>query len=160
MGNQVVSRYIADRINQETAAVALELTEAAAPFLPRTGAGSPPTSFDRHAGVAETSSSLYLFPNLVDQSKAGPNDLTFPEHLNRMLPQVLARDPAATQVFLAEALKPRETGKHTSTREMTATGSWTQRDTREASAEQGRIETEAFVNAAVQFIERWKTLRP
>jgi len=57
-------------------------------------------------------------------------------------------------------LKPKETGKHTSTREMTATGSWTQRDTREASAEQGRLSTEAFVNAAVQFIERWKTLRP
>ena len=44
----------------------------------------------------------------------------------------------------------------TSTREMSATGVWSQRDTREASAQLGREETESFVNAAVTFIEKWK----
>jgi creatinine amidohydrolase len=63
-------------------------------------------------------------------------------------------------VFLAEGLKPEATGKHTSTREMTATGVWSERDTSESSAAQGRAQAESFVTAAVHFIERWKVLRP
>ena len=77
-----------------------------------------------------------------------------------MLPQVVAGDPAATLIFLAEGLKPKETGKHTSAAEMSATGVWSERDPREASAEQGRRATEAFVDGAVKFIEKWKALRP
>jgi creatinine amidohydrolase len=157
-GNQAVSRYILDRINQETPAIAVDLTDAASPFLPKST--SKETKFDRHAGVSETSGGLYLFPTLVDMSKAGPNSLQFPEHLRKMLPEVIARDPTATSVFLAEGLKPEATGKHTSTREMTASGVWSERDTRESSAAQGRAQVQEFVTAAVQFIERWKTLRP
>jgi creatinine amidohydrolase len=77
-----------------------------------------------------------------------------------MLPQVTAGDPAANLVFLAEALKPKETGKKTSTAEMSQTGVWSQRNPREATVEQGRSASEAFVDAAVRFIERWKQLRP
>jgi creatinine amidohydrolase len=157
-GNQYMTAYVADRINQETPAIAVELGSAVGPLLTRETSRS--TQFDRHGGVGETSGALYLFPTLVDMSKAGKNDLTLPDHLNKALPQVIAGDRVATQVFLAEALKPKATGKHTSTREMTATGVWSQRDTREASAELGRRETEAFVNAAVTFIEKWRTLRP
>jgi creatinine amidohydrolase len=158
VGNQAVSRYIIDRINQETPAIAVELADAAAPFLPKSS--SKETKFDRHAGVGETSGGLYLFPTLVDMSKAGPNSLQLPEHLEKMLPEVVARDPTSTAIFLAEGLKPKATGKHTSTREMTATGVWSERDTSESSAAQGRAQAEAFVTAAVQFIERWKVLRP
>lgn len=158
VGNQAVSRYIIDRINQETPAVAVELADAAAPFLPKSS--SKETKFDRHAGVGETSGGLYLFPTLVDMSKAGPNSLQLPQHLRNMLPEVIARDPTASTVFLAEGLKPKATGKHTSTREMTATGVWSERDTSESSAAQGRAQAEGFVAAAVQFIERWKVLRP
>jgi creatinine amidohydrolase len=158
VGNQSVSRYIIDRINQETPAIAVELADAAAPFLPKSS--SKETKFDRHAGVGETSSGLYLFPTLVDMSKAGPNSLQLPEHMRNMLPEVIARDPTSTTVFLAEGLKPEATGKHTSTREMTATGVWSERDTSESSAAQGRAQAESFVTAAVQFIERWKVLRP
>jgi creatinine amidohydrolase len=158
VGNQVVTRYIIDRINQETPAIAVELNDAAAPFLPKSS--SKETKFDRHAGVGETSAGLYLFPTLVDMSKAGPNSLELPEHLRNMLPEVIARDPTTSTVFLAESLKPKVTGKRTSTREMTATGVWSERDTRDASALQGRAQAEAFVSAAVQFIERWKVLRP
>ena len=32
-GNQIITRYIADRINQETEGIAVELGDAAAPFL-------------------------------------------------------------------------------------------------------------------------------
>jgi len=158
-GNRNVSRYILDRINQETPGIAVELSDAAAPFLQKPKRQEK-EQFDRHAGVEETSSGLYLFPNLVDMSKAGKNEVTLPDHLQKTLPQVVAGDGTATTVFLAEALKPKDTGKHTSTREMTKTGVWSERDTREASADRGRQTSEAFVDASVQFIERWRVLKP
>jgi creatinine amidohydrolase/Fe(II)-dependent formamide hydrolase-like protein len=34
-GNQIIARYIADRINQETSGIAVEPGEAAEPFLKR-----------------------------------------------------------------------------------------------------------------------------
>jgi creatinine amidohydrolase len=163
-GNQFITKYIADRINQETAGIAVELGEAAQPFITRAprqpaAPGSMPV-FDRHGGVNETSTSMYMFPNLVNMKNAQTATLTLPEHMQKMLPQVAAGDPTATLVFLAEGLKPLETGKHTSTREMTNTGTWGVRPITDASAEQGRRETEEFVNGAVKFIERWKELRP
>jgi creatinine amidohydrolase/Fe(II)-dependent formamide hydrolase-like protein len=77
-----------------------------------------------------------------------------------MLPQVAAGDPATSVIFLAEGLKLKETGKQTSAAEMSTTGVWSERDPREATAELGRRATEAFVDAAVRFIDRWKQLRP
>jgi creatinine amidohydrolase len=160
-GNQIITRYIADRINQETEGIAVELGDAAAPFLSRNApASTQPRVFDRHGGVGETSTSLYMMPNLVNLEAAKRATLTMPDHLTKMLPEVVAGDPTATLVFLAEGLKARGTGKGTSTREMTDTGTWGQRDPREATAEQGRRETENFVAAAVKFIERWNQLRP
>lgn len=166
-GNRGTVRYLIDRINQETPGIAVELNDAAGPFFKLPPQDSKQDAkqdkiakFDRHAGVGETSDGLYLFPTLVNMSKAGNNELTLPDHLRKMLPQVIAGDDAATDAFLAEALKPKDTGKHTSTREMTKTGVWSERDTRDASAEQGRRINEAFVNAAVQFIEQWRTLKP
>ena len=97
----------------ETTAVGLELSTAVAPLQPSRAAGA--TKFDRHAGVRETSSGLYLFPSLVDMNKAVANDIALPEHLQSMLPQVMTGDSVLSQLFLAEALKPMETGKHTST---------------------------------------------
>lgn len=158
-GNQAISRYIADRINQETPGIAVELGEAAEPFLKRT-ARNEPREFDRHGGVNETSASLYLTPNLVNLSAARTAPLTLLPHLQKMLPDVVAGDPTATRVFLAESLKAEETGKGTSTKEMTETGVWSARDVKAATAERGREDAEAFVNAAVAFIERWKQLRP
>src|SRR5499427_8548272 len=161
-GNQYVTRYVVDRINQETPAVAVNLNDAVETMRSSapSGAASVAQAFDRHSGVNETSGALYLFPSLVDLDRATKPQLTFPPHLSRMLPQVAARDRAATMVFLAEALKPRETGKKTSTAEMSPTGVWSERDPREATVEQGRRDTEAFVDAAVRFIDRWKELRP
>ena len=161
-GNRVISQYIADRINHETEGIAVELGGAAAPFRQETR--SEPSSedpvFDRHGGVGETSSSLYLIPDLVDLSRARPATLTMPEHLERMVPEVLAGDPTALRVFLAENLKAEETGKGTATRDITDTGVWSVRDLEESSVERGRRGAEAFVEAAVAFIERWKELRP
>jgi creatinine amidohydrolase len=157
IGNQFMTAFLADRINQETSAIAIELGAAVDPLLPR---DTSSTQFDRHAGVTETAGALYLFPNLVDLSKGGKNSLTLPDHLQKVLPLVMSGDRVATQVFLAESLKPKDTGKHTSTREMSATGVWSLRDTREATLQNGREATEAFVNASIAFIEKWKALRP
>ncbi len=157
-GNRATSQYIADRINHETAGIAVELGAASAPFRER-GPGRGPV-FDRHGGVGETSNSLYLNPELVDLERARPAELTHPEHLADLIPDMMAGDPTASLVFLAESLKAEETGKGTSTRELTDTGVWSERNPADATAERGREETEAFVEAAVRFIERWKELRP
>jgi creatinine amidohydrolase len=158
-GNQAISRYIVDRINQETAGIAVELGEAAEPFVKR-ASRQETLGFDRHGGLNETSASLYFTPNLVNMAAARTAPLTFPPHLEKMLPAVVEGDPTATRVFLAESLKAEETGKGTSTREMTATGVWSARDLADASAERGRQDAESFVAAATAFIERWKQLRP
>ncbi len=173
-GNAATTRFIVDRINQETAGIAVELSDAAEPFLAAVGRRQPPLApavetaiklsnvkvFDRHAGVGETNASLYYTPNLVNMAAAKTAALTMPKHLEEMLPKVINNDPTATMVFLAEGLKAKDTGKHTSTREMSTTGTWGVGDLTQASAEKGRAESEAFIAAAVKFIETWKQLRP
>ena len=163
-GNRAISQFIVDRINQETAGIAVELNDAASPFM---SSGAMPAArsqqeprFDRHGGVSETSNSLYLIPSLVRLEAAEAATLTLPAHLERMLPEVLAGDPTATTVFLAEGLKASETGKQTSAREMSTTGVWGVIDPSEATAAQGQRSADRFVDAAVRFIERWKELRP
>ena len=158
-GNRAITTFIVDRINQETAGIAVDLGAAAGPFL-QGGQVEPSPVFDRHGGVGETSNTMYLAPSLVDMARAETATLTMPPHLERMVPDVLAGDRTAQLVFLAEALKAEETGKGTSAREMSSTGVWGVRDLGEATADQGRRVADDFVQAAVQFIERWNQLRP
>jgi creatinine amidohydrolase len=75
-----------------------------------------------------------------------------------MLPQVIAKDPTAVQLFLAEGLKAEETGKGTSSAEMSSTGVWGSRDPRESSVARGAAETARQIDAAVKFIDRWNEL--
>jgi creatinine amidohydrolase len=161
-GNQYLTKIVVDRLNQETPAIAIDLNDAIEPPAGREGSAAATSNrrFDRHGGVGETSRALYLFPSLVQIDKAQPATLTLPPHLAKMLPDVVRGDPAATAIFLAEGLKPKETGKHTSAAEMSTTGVWSERNPAEATAEQGRRAVEAYVDAAVRFIERWKALRP
>lgn len=163
-GNQYIASYVADRLNQETAAVAVNLADGVTamrdPPDGRPSTSNQPVPFDRHGGVGETSGALYLFPTLVQLDKAERATLSVPPALTSLPPLVATGDRAATLVFLAEALKPKDTGKGTSTAEMSTTGVWSERDPREATAAQGKQATDAFVDAAVRFIERWKQLRP
>lgn len=158
-GNASITQFIVDRINHETAGIAVELDAAAQPFVSR-GSTDATRAFDRHGGVSETSRSMYLTPGLVDVTSGRTAPLTLPKHLEAILPQVVAGDPTATRVFLAEALKAEETGKGTSTKDMTETGVWSTLDVKTATATRGRDETDVSVNAAVAFIDRWKQLRP
>lgn len=162
-GNAATTRFIVDRINQETEGIAVDLGSVLGPFRPAETAPDPapaPPVFDRHGGTGETSSSLYLIPELVDLEAAVPARLTLAPHMEAMLPDVVAGDPTALAVFLAEGLKDASTGKGTSAAEMSTTGVWGVRDPAESSAERGRRETEEMIDAAVAFIERWNELRP
>jgi creatinine amidohydrolase len=163
-GNAATTRFIVDRINQETAGIAVDLGSVLRPFRPASDpldtAEPSPALFDRHGGTGETSNALYLIPELVDLDAAVPAELTLPPHLEAMLPEVVAGDPTALAVFLAEGLKDETTGKGTSAEEMSTTGVWGVRDPAEATAERGQSETRAMVSAAVAFIHRWNELRP
>ena len=161
-GNRVLSQFVAARINHETAGIAVELGAAAAPFMERSTSGGTedPPQFDRHGGVGETSNTLYLNEGLVTLDDAVTAELTMPEHLDAMVPDVLAGDPTARLVFLAEALKAEQTGKGTTTKDLTNTGVWSVRDPKEATKERGQAAADRLVDAAVKFIERWNELRP
>jgi creatinine amidohydrolase len=163
-GNSAITRFIVDRINQETEGIAVDLGSVLGPFRPRVAArpesdANPPV-FDRHGGTSETSNSMHLIPELVDLEAAETAELALLPHMERMLPEVVAGDPTALAVFLAEGLKDEATGKGTSAAEMSSTGVWGVRDPRESTAERGRAATESLVTAAVAFIERWNELRP
>ena len=163
-GNAAITRFIVDRINQETEGIAVDLGSVLGPFRQRAAARAEPNAgprvFDRHGGTSETSNSMYLIPELVNLEAAVTAELTLPPQLERMLPDVVAGDPTALAVFLAEGLKDEATGKGTSAAEMSSTGVWGVRDPKESSVERGRAATESMVTAAVGFIERWNELRP
>lgn len=164
-GNTAVSALLVDKVNQTTAGIAVNFEQAISPFRERTSAPAEtattaPAVFDRHGGTGETSSSLYLMPSLVQLDRAVPATLTLPPHMQAMLPAVNAGDATASLVFLAEGLKAKETGKHTSSAEMSSTGVWGVRDPKESTAARGAASSQSTVNAAVKFIDRWNELRP
>ena len=164
-GNRAITTFIVDRINQETEGIAVDLGVVLGPFRDRASVTAVAPAipdepvFDRHGGTSETSNSLYLIPELVDLDAAVNAELTLPPQLAAMLPDVVAGDPTALAVFLAEGLKDEATGKGTSAAEMSTTGVWGVRHPRESTVERGRIATEVMVNAAVAFIARWNELR-
>lgn len=162
-GNRAITTFIVDRINQETEGIAVDLGAVAGPLTVRERDPEPTPSvpvLDRHGGTGETSRSLYLIPALVDLDAIEVAQLTMPAHMEAMLPEVLAGDPTALAVFLAEGLKDEVTGKGTSAAQMSTTGVWGERDPAEATIERGRTMTESFVDAAVAFMARWNELRP
>lgn len=156
-GNQAISALIVDQINQTTAGVAVSFGDAISPFMERSAVAAS-NVLDRHGGTGETSNSLYLMPDLVQTDKAFAAELTLPPHLRNMLPEVVAGDPTALRLFLAEGLKAEETGKQTSSAEMSVTGVWGERDPKEGSAMRGEDEARRTISAAVQFIDRWNEL--
>lgn len=158
-GNTALSTLLVDKVNQTTAGIAVNFDQAVSPFMERS-TGPAATHFDRHGGTPETSSSLYLIPSLVQLEKAVPATLTLPAHMEKMLPQVIAEDPTAKLVFLAEGLKAEETGKKTSSADMSSTGVWGTRDPKESTVERGASGTKRSTDAAVKFIDKWNELRP
>lgn len=158
-GNRAITTLLVDQINQTTAGVAVNFSQAIAPYRRQLDI-EPSKVLDRHGGTSETSRSLYLMPGLVQMDKAVPATITLPPHLEAMLPEVVAGEPTELMLFLAEGLKREETGKGTSSSEMSSTGVWGERDPREATATRGEMEIRRTVDAAVLFIDRWNELAP
>ena len=156
-GNLAITSLLVDQVNQTTNGVAVNFDQAVGPFMERS-TQKPIMVLDRHGGTPETSNSLYLMPNLVQLDKATSAELTLPKHLEKMLPEVLAGDQTALMLFLAEGLKAEETGKKTSSKEMSTTGVWGTRDPKEGSAERGKDINTRIIKAAVKFIDRWNEL--
>lgn len=158
-GNAAITTLLVDQINQTTAGVAVNFSQAIEPFL-ESGTPAKATLLDRHGGTSETSRALYLIPSLVQLDKAYAIELNLPKHLKEMLPEVIANEPTAKMLFLAEGLKAEETGKKTSSAEMSATGVWGERDPKDSSAQRGGNLISRSTNAAIQFIDRWNELVP
>ena len=91
-GNQYIASYVADRLNQETPAVAVSLADGVTamsdPPVGRQSTSNQPVPFDRHGGVGETSGALYLFPTLVQMDKAERATLSVPPALSSLPPLV------------------------------------------------------------------------
>jgi creatinine amidohydrolase len=156
-GNRAITTFLVDQINQKTAGVAVDFGVAIHPYL-KSDTYKKPEVLDRHAGTGETSDSLYLMLDLVQLDKATATKLTFPKHLEQMLPEVINEEPTAKLLFLSEALKGEETGKRTSTLEMTKTGVWGELNPKEATVERGAKNINNTVQAAVKFIDKWNDL--
>lgn len=156
-GNTAITTFLVDQINQTTQGIAVNFDVAIKPFI-KYDDNEKDELLDRHSGTGETSNSLYLMPNLVQLDKAYASELTLPKHLSDMIPLVLSKDPTATMLFLAEGLKAKETGKKSSSDEMSKTGVWGERDPKESTAKRGGDSTNALVNAAVKFIDKWNLL--
>jgi creatinine amidohydrolase len=156
-GNRMAVNLIVHKINTETDGVAVDISEL--PYTIPPAKKAPPLKFDSHAGPYETSLMLYLTPPLVDMEKAVKPELTLPSHLLRIA-EAMEKDAALSRIFWAQTFLPEETGKKTSTREMTETGVFATGDPKEATAERGKLEVDAFVAAACSFIEKWKRLEP
>ena len=161
-GNRAITTLLVDQINQTTSGVAVNYSAAITPFLSTSASGTPnsPRVLDRHGGTSETSRAMYLMPSLVELDEAEPAELTLPQHLENMLPEVIDNEPTAKMLFLAEGLKAEETGKKTSSAEMSTTGVWGERDPKESSSERGERLTMRSVRAAIKFIDKWNELVP
>jgi creatinine amidohydrolase len=154
-GNNISVANVIQKINQTTRAVAFDLGRIE---IARKEPLYPPIPWDVHAGVEETSMMLYLAGSLVDMSKAVNPKLSIPPDVAQM--DTLGKsDPAMAKLAEDMRFRPFETGKKTSTREMTDTGSVTTGDIRTATAERGRRELEGFVDAAAKFIEAWRNIK-
>ncbi|MCK0160550.1 creatininase family protein [Allomuricauda sp. F6463D] len=156
-GNTAITTFLVDQINQKTSAVAVDFSVAVKPYL-ETEDNKEAKALDRHAGTGETSNSMYLMPSLVQLDKAKPTKLSLPKHLKNMVPAVIKEEPTEKLLFLSEGLKAEETGKNTSTIEMTKTGVWGELDPKEANVERGEKNTKKMINACSGFIDKWNEL--
>jgi creatinine amidohydrolase len=151
-GNEVSVANVIQKINQTTPATAVDLRKVR---VPRKEPLYPPIPWDGHAGVEETSLELYVIGSLVDMSKAENPILTIPPNVLKFQ-EMSKTNPIFDEVWYNMWLRPLETGKKTSTREMTNNGALTKADIKTATAERGRAEVEDFISAAVKFIEEWR----
>lgn len=152
-GNNVSQQNVIHRINHETEAIAVAI-----------GLGGPVQKseggefFDWHAGKSETSNMLYLHPELVRKDKMEQPKITLPEKTKKLFE--IGKENSAFESVAGSLLGvPSETGKAGASHEISSNGIWSFSDVKAATAEQGKKQIEKMVQAAVDFIQIWKTVK-
>lgn len=156
-GNTTSVNNVIQKINQTTPAIAVSLNTLQ---LPEEEELEHYPAYDWHAGVGETSLMLYLTNSLVDMSQAVQPELTFPSYVQGAEKKLDASPQKENlqAMLMSNLFRPKDTGKKSSTREMTNTGAFTAGNPEDATVEMGKKEVDRFVKAAVQFIKEWKKL--
>jgi creatinine amidohydrolase len=156
-GNTTSVNNVVQKINQTTPAIAFFLNTLQ---LPQEKEPENYPDYDWHAGVGETSLMLYLTNSLVDMSQAVKPELTFPPYVQSAEKKLDASPQKENlqAMLMSDFFRPKDTGKKSSTREMTNTGAFTTGNPKDGTAEMGKKEADRFVKAAVQFIKEWKKL--
>lgn len=151
-GNTDSMQHVIRKINQTTSASALMLNGLQTPTL-KDAVQYP--QFDWHAGEKETSEMLYLTPGLVDMNRAEKPILSFPPNVQKSFLKSTGQS-LFMEVAMSGMFCPEDTGKNSSSRELTNNGVFTDGDPANAKQTQGKAAVDHFVKAAVQFIEEWK----
>jgi len=156
-GNTTSVNNVIQKINQTTPAIAFFLNTLR---LPPEEENEHYPAYDWHGGVGETSLMLYLTNSLVDMSQAVKPELTFPPYVQGVEEKLDASPQKGNlqAMLMSNLFRPKDTGKKSSTREMTNTGIFTTGNPADATVEIGKKEMDRFVKAAVQFIKEWKKL--
>lgn len=149
-GNNIIQDRLIHRINQTTHAEAIAI-----------GVGSPIQEmdegefFDWHAGKDETSTMLYLKPQLVKMERAEKPVITFTPHMEE-LKQLAEEHPELLEVWDQLFGVPFETKKGGASHELSSNGIWSFSDPKTATAEMGQKNVEELTETAVRFIEAWR----
>jgi creatinine amidohydrolase/Fe(II)-dependent formamide hydrolase-like protein len=149
-GNNIIQDTIIHRINQTTQAIAVAI-----------GVGSPLQEmeeaefFDWHAGKNETSTMLYLKPNLVRMERAEKPVITFTPQMEE-LKQLAEEHPELLEVWDQLFGVTSEAKKGGASHELSSNGIWSLSDPKAATTEIGQKNVEQLTETAVRFIEAWR----
>ena len=154
-GNRVVENKVIHRINHETEAIAVAI--GAGSTIHR-GRREEEVFFDYHAGIGETSSMLYLKPELVKMKRAKRPRMNFTPQMGELF--ILGqKNPDLMMVWESLLAVPEETNKGGASHEISNNGIWTFGDPKKATSEKGEKAATRMVEKAVKFIEDWRRIQ-
>lgn len=149
-GNNLIQDGIIHRINQSTPAEAIAI-----------GLGSPIQQmdegefFDWHAGKHETSTLLYLEPDLVRMERAEKPVITFTPQMEE-LKRLAEEHPELLEVWDRLLGVTADADKGGTSHELSSNGIWSFSDPNMATREMGQKHVEELTESAVRFIEAWR----
>ncbi len=149
-GNSLVQGQLIHRINHTTEATAVAIG-LGAPFQ----ATDEGEFFDWHAGKSETSTMLFVAPELVRMERAEKPDIRFTTRAAEL--RALGEDhPELLYVWDQLIGVPSGTRKGGASHELSSNGVWSFSDPRSATAEIGELTFARLTQNAVRFVEAWK----
>ncbi len=154
-GNKVVENKVIHRINHTTEAIAVSIG-IGSPI--QKGGGEEDVFFDNHAGLSETSSMLFVRPDLVNMGRAKKAEITFTPQQQALL-DAGRKNPDLMMVWNTLFGVPVETKKGGASHEISSNGIWSFEDPALATKERGEKAAESMADYAVKFIEAWKQIK-